>query len=91
MRIALGATSSDVLRLVIGHGLKLTLVGIGIGAGASFALTRFMSTVLYGVSPTDVVTFIAVSLVLAGVALAACFVPARRATRVDPMEALRYE
>lgn len=91
VRIALGATSSDVLRLVIGHGLKVTLVGVSIGAGAALLLTRFMSTLLYGVSPTDVVTFVAVSLLLLGVALAACFVPARRATKVDPMEALRYE
>ncbi|HEV2801961.1 MAG TPA: ABC transporter permease [Pyrinomonadaceae bacterium] len=91
IRMALGARRGDVLRLAVGHGLKLVLVGIAIGLGAAFLLTRVMSSLLYGVSATDPVTFIAISLVLVGVSLLASFIPALRATRIDPMEALRYE
>jgi len=91
VRIALGAQRGDVLGLVLGHGLKLTLTGVVIGLASSYALTRLMSSLLYNVSATDLLTFVAVSLVLSGVAMAACFVPALRATKTDPMIALRYE
>jgi predicted permease len=91
IRMALGATRNDVLRLVVVHGLRLTLMGVAVGLVASFAASRLIASMLFDVSPTDIVTFIAVPALLAAAALGASYLPALRATRIDPMTALRYE
>ena len=91
IRMALGAKTGDILRLVVGHGMKLTFAGIALGVIASLALTRVMSNLLFGITATDLPTFIGVSAVLTFVALLANYIPARRATRVNPVVALRYE
>ncbi len=91
IRLALGAQPSDVLKLIVRQGMLLTLVGIVLGALAAIGLTHLLSSLLYGIAPTDPATFIAVAIVLVAVSLAACYIPARRAMKTDPMIALRYE
>ncbi len=91
IRLALGAQKRDILQLILGQGTRMALIGVGVGLAGSLALMRLMSTFLYGVSASDPLTFAAVAGLLILVALAACYLPARRAMRVDQMEALRYE
>jgi putative ABC transport system permease protein len=91
IRMALGAQKGEILRMVIGRGLVPALAGLAIGIAGALRLTRLLSSLLYGVTPTDPLTFAAVSLILISVALLACYIPARRAAKVDPMLSLRYE
>ena len=91
VRVALGAQTRDVLRLIIGQGMSLALLGVTLGLGGAFGLTRLMQTMLYGVSPTDLLTFAIIAVVLLLAALLACWIPALRATKIDPLIALRCE
>jgi len=91
LRVALGAHRGNVLLLVVGDGVRLAVIGIVMGIAGSLMLTRVMTELLYGVRPTDLITFVAVTIALGTASLAACYVPARRAMNIDPIEALRYE
>ena len=91
IRVAMGAQRGDVFRLVLSQGTLLTAAGLAVGIAAALALTRYLNSVLFGITPSDVLTYAEVVVLLCVVSLAACYVPARRATKVDPMAALRYE
>ena len=91
LRLALGAAPGDLRRLVVANGMKLTLIGAAFGIAGAFAVARLISSLLFGISATDAITFTGVSLLLVLVTLPATYIPALRATRVDPMETLRYE
>src|ERR1043165_725411 len=91
IRMAIGARPLDVFKMILGHGMKLALIGVGVGLVGAFLLTRLMATMLFGVKPTDATTYAAISILLIGVALLACYLPGRRATKVEPTISLRYE
>ena len=91
IRVAIGAQSRDVFRMVIGQGMKLAMIGVAFGLVGAFGLTRLMTTMLFGVEPTDPATFVSIAVLLTVVALVACYIPGRRATKVNPLVALRYE
>jgi putative ABC transport system permease protein len=90
-RMAIGARPRDVFTMILGHGMKLALIGVAIGLLLAFLLTRLMETMLFGVAPTDVPTFAGISILLISVAVLACYLPGRRATKVEPTVSLRYE
>ena len=91
VRMALGAVPSDILRSVVGHGLRLTVIGLGVGAAGALAISRLLASVLFGVTPTDPVTYCVVAILLLLTAAVASYIPARRAMRIDPMDALRED
>jgi putative ABC transport system permease protein len=91
IRMAIGASQVDVFKMILGHGMKLAFIGIGLGLLGAFGLTRLMESMLFGVEPTDITTFSAIAVLLATVALLACYLPGRRATKVEPTVSLRYE
>ena len=91
IRMAIGASRVDVFKMILSHGMKLTLIGVGVGLVLAFGLTRLMATMLFGVEPTDATTFASIAVLLVTVALLACYLPGRRATKVEPTISLRYE